>query len=181
MKNLYILIALLLALSIFPQKTYAAENHSGSSAQLIAYGDSISNMQDPRVLALKNVFNKYNSPLTPYADLYIKHADKNGVDWKLLPAISGLESSFGRYYMPGSHNVYGWGGGYIYFQSWEEGIKNINKALKRNYIDKGADNVYSIGPIYAESPTWAVRVNRFMEEINQEYIKISTSNLTVTL
>ena len=136
---------------------------------------------DMRVDALRNFFEKRNSPLVPYAKAYVELADKHGVDWKLLPAISGLESSFGIHLMPGSHNGYGWGGGHIYFSSWEEGIDTINKALAEKYYGRGANTVWKIGPIYAESPTWAVRVNSFMEQIEAEHNKLQNSKLALTI
>ncbi|MEO7292078.1 MAG: hypothetical protein ABIW34_03185, partial [Ginsengibacter sp.] len=64
---------------------------------------------DLRVKALERVFAKHNSPLLPYARAYVETSDKYNVDWKLLPAIAGLESSYGKHQMPGSHNSYGWG------------------------------------------------------------------------
>lgn len=176
MKTIFLFTALLLAVIISPQKTFAEKNNS-SSAALTPQVKSINKIDDSRVEALQNVLNKYNSPLAPYARDYVTMADKHGVDWKLLPAISGLESSFGKHFMPNSYNVYGWGGGHIYFDSWEDGIDTINKTLRANYMDKwGATDVWSIGPIYAESPTWAVRVNSFMEKINDEYVAISVVN-----
>lgn len=138
-------------------------------------------VKDSRVIALEKVFAKYNSPLVPLAQTYVDTADKYGIDWKLLPAISGLESSFGVYLMPSSHNAYGWGGGYIYFTSWEEGIDKINATLKSNYYNRGANTVWTIGPIYAESPTWAVRVNNFMEQIAFQYAKIESQKVTLTI
>ena len=51
------------------------------------------NSRDMRVKALENVFESYNSPLTPHAAFYIETADKYKVDWRLLPSIAGLESS----------------------------------------------------------------------------------------
>ena len=136
---------------------------------------------DVRTKAVRNIFKKYNSPLVDQAQFYVKYGDEYGVDWKLLPAISGLESSFGVYLMPGSYNGYGWGGGRIYFDSWEDGIRTINKALRERYIDRGATDVWSIGPIYAESPTWAIRVNGIMNEINEEYQKLSTLSLAISI
>lgn len=136
---------------------------------------------DNRVKALESVFEKHNSPLLPYAKAYVDMADKYNVDWKLLPSISGLESSFGLHQMPGSHNSYGWGGGLIYFNSYEEGIQTITSTLRSNYYDRGADTVYKIAPIYAESPTWAPRVTRFMDEIESEYQKIGMTRLALTI
>ena len=181
MKKLLILITLLLVLA-FPTHTHAADKISQASATLVQSNpgaDPILN--DMRVKALENVFKKHNSPLATEAVNYVKYADLYGVDWKLLPAISGLESSFGLRLMPGSYNAYGWGGGHIYFDSWEDGIKTINKSLRERYMDRGAIDVWSIGPIYAESPTWAVRVNRFMSEINAEYLKLTTFTLAPTI
>mgnify|MGYP003393774385 CR=1 FL=1 len=136
---------------------------------------------DHRVEALEKVFEKYNSPLLPYASAYVQSADKHGVDWKLLPSIAGLESSFGKRLMPGSYNGYGWGGGHIYFASWEDGIDKINSSLALKYYGRGANTVWSIGPIYAESPTWAVRVNGFMNQIDAQLAKIEIKKAPLTI
>lgn len=182
MKKLILLAALLLVASFNPTNTFAATN-AASSAALTPVNLGEKETMDSRVKALTNVFNKYKSPLAPYAKAYVAAADKHGVDWRLLPAISGLESSFGKHYIEGTHNVYGWGSGRIYFDSWEHGIDHINKTLKANYMEKwGAKDVWEIGPIYAESPTWAVRVDKFMREINTEYIAVSAKDsLTLNL
>ncbi|MBP7832252.1 MAG: glucosaminidase domain-containing protein [Candidatus Levybacteria bacterium] len=174
MRQLILLVALLLVTSLFPTNIYAATN-AASSAALTPIQLAPKEAIDSRVKALENVLEKYNSPLKPYAKAYVEAADKHGVDWRLLPSIAGLESSFGKHYIPGTYNVYGWGSGRIYFDSWEDGIDHINSKLKANYMDKwGAKDVWEIGPIYAESPTWAVRVNSFMSQIDKEYLAIST-------
>lgn len=165
---------------IFPKTTDAEMLYKTASAQLVVNADNISS-DDIRVAALKRVFEKYDSPLVQVADSYVELADKNGIDWKLLPAISGLESSFGKRLMPNSYNAYGWGGGYIYFESWEDGIDTITKALSEKYYGRGADNVWKIGPIYAESPTWAVRVNSFMKSIEKEYVSLLRDEVTITI
>ncbi len=181
MKKLIFALAIIFALGLFPQQSQAAEV-SYSSAKLTSKIVAVKSIEnDARVRALKNVFARHNSPLVDEAEHYVRYADQYGVDWKLLPAISGLESSWGIALMPGSHNAYGWGGGHIYFESWEDGIRTINAALKSNYINRGATDVWSIGPIYAESPTWAVRVNRFMNEINAEYLKLTTFTLAPSI
>lgn len=172
MKKLVTVIAFLIAITLFPSKTEAFENASYTSAKL----DSIqvkAESKDLRVQALQNVFDRYNSPLSEYASSYVQTADVYGIDWKLLPAIAGLESGFGRAMIHGSHNAYGWGSGRIYFDSWEDGIDTILASLRTRYVDRGATTVSEIGSIYAESPTWAVRVERFMNEIAEEYNRLS--------
>lgn len=161
-------------------QAYATEKSMQTSA-VLAVTEKPVETEDLRVKALEQVFGKYNSPLKPYAKAYVTTADKYGVDWKLLPAISGLESSFGQAQMPGSYNSYGWGRGYIYFNSVESGIDTVLSGLKQNYINRGALTVEAIGPIYSESPTWAVRVKRFMNEIDIAYKKLESNVLTLTI
>lgn len=181
MKKIFMFIALFFAISISSTPiTYAAEKYAVPSAQLTPLR-STSEQLDPRAKALKKVFEKYNSPLAEVAYAYVKYADVYNIDWKLLPAISGLESSYGIHLMPGSHNAYGWGGGRIYFDSWEEGIETISRSLRTRYYDRGADTVETIGPIYAESTTWVPRVNFIMNQFEEEYVRIALSELEPTL
>ncbi len=174
MKKIILVLALIFVASLLPKKAFAQDVARPSASLVSNLTCKADALNDKRVAALRNVFARHNSPLVEYAGLYVKYADENGVDWRLLPAISGLESSFGIYLIQGTHNGYGWGGGTIYFDSWEDGIATIDKALRQNYIDRGATDVWSIGPIYAESPTWSVRVNSFMNEIDEEYKTLST-------
>lgn len=180
MKKLLILIALTIATFAFIQTAEAASDSAGVSAKLKPI-ETQKTQKDKRVEALERVFEKYNSPLVPYAGAYVKSADQYGVDWKLLPSISGLESGFGKHMIDGTYNAYGWGSGRIYFTSWEDGIDKINKSLSERYYARGADTVWTIGPIYAESPTWSVRVNSFMEKIEAEYSGQAADGLEVTI
>ncbi len=180
MNKLIIIAVIIIAALVLPNKIEAYQNEQTSSAKLAFNVERISS-EDIRVQALRRMFEKYSSPLADMAGSYVEFADKNGVDWKLLPAISGLESSFGKRLMPNSHNAYGWGGGYIYFDSWEHGIDTITKALSAKYYARGADTVWTIGPIYAESPTWAIRVNSFMQKIEQEYVTLLRDEVKITI
>lgn len=170
------------ALSIFVGtnilKAYA--DTTPTTVPIVVASENIRNT-DLRVVALEKVFKKYNSPLEPYASDFVKTADKYNVDWKLLPAISGLESSFGVYQMAGSYNSYGWGGGRIYFPSWESGIDTVISGLKTNYIGDNSYSPYTIGPTYSESPTWAPRVERFMDEIDLEYSELKAQQIPLTI
>lgn len=181
MRKLFLLIALLAAISITPQ-TQAQTTSALTSAKLATRQNGEVKSSDSRVVALETVLNKYKSPLTPYASFYVKYADENDLDWKLLPGIAGLESTFGRFMIDGTYNAYGWGSGQIYFKDWEDGIKTINQALRENYKEKwGAETVAEIGPIYAESPTWSSRVSYFMDEINDVYIDLTSSSLDLNI
>lgn len=118
--------------------------------------------------AIENIFIKYQSPLVDDASQFIYICQKYQLDCYLLPAIAGLESTFGRFVYPQSFNPFGWGGGYIMFRDWNESIETVAKGLRENYLNKGADNVEKIGAIYSESPTWAQRVKFLKEMFVQE-------------
>lgn len=125
---------------------------------------------DVRALKLAKYFFKHESPLGYLAPEFVMIADKYGLDYRLLPAISGVESTFGRNYLNGTFNVYGWGGGLLYFNSWSEGIEKVASGLKNNYVDKGAQSVEQIGYIYCppNAVKWSYNVNYFMNEIEKE-------------
>ncbi len=174
MKKIILLLLLTAFFAANATNSYAATNVP--STKVLAMQS-----KDMRVVALQNVLEKYNSPLAPYAAFYIETADKNEMDWRLLPAIAGLESSFGLHQMPGSHNSYGWGGGHIYFDSVEDGISIVLGALKTKYASRGATTVETIAPIYSESSTWAPRVRFFMNKFEAEYARLGMHSLELTI
>lgn len=128
----------------------------------------VAKQTDPRTLILKKYFARYNSPLEAHAQDFIEAADTYGVDWKLVPAISGVESTFGKA-IPGGYNGWGWG---VYgdqalgFSSWRDGIFTVTKGLKEDYMSRGLLTPYQLNTRYAASPTWGWRVDFFMKDIN---------------
>lgn len=121
---------------------------------------------DYRVYALKAFFEKYNSPLTEYADEFVYWADQYQIDWRMVPAITGVESTFGKRIPANSFNAYGWANGEYSFSSWEDSIKHVTGTLKEKYIDKGADTIPEIARRYAPpSTTWGTKVKYFMNKI----------------
>jgi len=130
---------------------------------------------DQRVVVLENFFNKYGSPLKPYAEEFIKAADYYEIDWRLLPAITGIESCFGKYIPTNSYNAYGWNGGDYQFKSWPDSIWRVAEALKTKYYDRGAKSIPQIARIYAPpSIIWAGAVTHFTAEIEQAFNLVPT-------
>lgn len=181
-KILIAISTLFLIILIKPSSIYAQELLAGSSAALLK--PVASEATDSRVRILREYLEKYNSPLVPYAATFVETADKYNLDWKLVAAISGVESTFGREIPYESFNGWGWGiygDNMIRFSSWKEGIETISEGLRTKYIDKwGAKDVYEIGRFYAASPTWAQRVEYFMGKI-EEYQILSLANLSISL
>jgi len=131
---------------------------------------------DPRAQILQEYLAQYNSPLQNHASSFVEAADLYNLDWKLVAAISGVESTFGKF-VPGgttpqysSYNAWGWGvygTQAIYFKSWREGIFTVSEGLRKNYFNKGLTNPYVINRVYAASPTWGSNVTYFLNSMNK--------------
>lgn len=124
---------------------------------------------DNQAKILAQYLSKQNSPLQYHAQDFINAAKVYNLDWRLLPAIAGVESTFGKF-IPGGYNAWGWGvygNQAIYFSSWKEAIFAVSKGLRENYLDKGLTDPYAINRIYAVSPTWGGKVTYFMQDIEK--------------
>ena len=183
MKRLLISSILLIIILSQAPRTFAQEYSSGSSAVLIKPVDG--KTSDSRTKILKEYLKQYNSPLVPFAQNFVDTADKYNLDWKLVAAISGVESTFGQQIPDNSFNGWGWGiygENMIRFSSWEQGIETVSEGLRTRYIDGwGAKDVYEIGRFYAASPTWAQRVEYFMDSIDQFKDAKLATNLSISL
>lgn len=183
MKKLFFLIILISLLSTTSRDAFAAAISSVPSAQL--QPNSIKQEEDSRVKILKEFLKKYNSPLAENANDFVSFADKYSLDWKLVTAISGLESTFGQQIPYNSYNGWGWGiygNNVIYFSSWKEGIETVSRGLRENYLDKwGTTNIYEIGEMYAASPTWASRVTYLMDTIAEFALANPKNTLSLSL
>jgi len=183
MKYTYIkiLITVIFLLFISTGTSLANNNASASSAKL--QPEIEVKVIDARSEVLQRYLNEYDSPLAMSSGEFVKYADEYSLDWRLVAAIAGLESTYGKHIPYNSYNAWGWG---IYgdnvkrFNSWEDGIETISKGLRENYLrDLEYSDPYIIGPTYAASPTWAVRVTYFMDRIENYRIKEAKNNLTL--
>lgn len=163
--------------------SYAFNQASGSSANL---KPSIEiKTIDNRADILESFLKQYDSPLASHAEDFIFYADKYNLDWRLVASIAGLESTFGKRIPYESYNGWGWGvygDNVIRFDSWTDGIETISKGLRENYLkDKPDSDPYFIGPTYASSPTWAVRVTFFMNRMDEYRVRNAKSTLALAL
>lgn len=75
----------------------------------------------------------YDSPLAGYGKKFVEEADKNDIDWRLLVAIAGQESTFGRHACKKADNsVFGYGGCRINFPSIDNAIEKVSASLGGN-------------------------------------------------
>lgn len=158
-----ILVTSLLGLAV--RGVNAQEANSDSSASIKT--DVTTSGFDYRVENLRNFLAKYNSPLTEYAPEFVSYADANGLDYRLVPSISGVESTFGKQIPARSFNAYGWANGNFAFKSWPDSINVVSTTLRNEYVDKGAASIYRIARRYAPpSTTWAGHVSYFVGKID---------------
>lgn len=153
-----------MALILVSARASYAQNTVSQSATIKTV--AVENSFDYRVENLKEFLEKYNSPLAPYASDFVAYADKYGLDYRMVPAITGVESTFGKKIPANSFNAYGWANGNYSFKSWTDSIQVVSMTLKQNYLDKGKTSVKKIARTYAPpSSSWASKVNYFMKKI----------------
>ncbi len=126
-------------------------------------------ISDGRVVNLKIFFRKNSSPLYDFAEVIVRESDKNGFDYRLLPAIAMQESTLCRSIPEDSHNCWGWGiygDKVIRFDGYEEAIKVVAAGLKKDYLDNGLITATKIMEKYTPSSpngSWARSVNHFLK------------------
>lgn len=161
----YILITSAFLIFTTNARVCRAENLAASSATIKS--STSASGYDYRVENLRNFLKKYNSPLAEYAKEFVDYADSNNIDYRLVPAITGVESTFGKRIPKGSYNAYGWANGAYTFESWEDSISHVSETLKTKYFDRGVESISEIARVYAPpSTTWGGKVSFFVSKID---------------
>lgn len=131
---------------------------------------------DARASLLRQYLEEQKSPMAPYADVIVKNADLYQFDYRLLVAIAGCESNWGKRMPSGdSHNAWGIA---VYtgqqsgatYKNWVDAINWVSKYVKEKYHDKGITNLKQISAIWAPPSvetgySWANCVESLTSEI----------------
>ena len=125
---------------------------------------------DARPEMVKQYLAYYKSPLAPLSDFIVQTADKYSLDFRLITAIAQQESNLCKIIPPETFNCWGWGihkNGTLGFSSYEEGIEEVSKGLRNEYLNKGYGTVEEIMSKYTPSSngSWAHGVSQFMGEM----------------
>jgi len=93
------------------------------------------------------------SPMEGVGSTCIASEERWGVPCSWLIAIAGYESGFGtKGYAVGTSNAWGWN---IHngqsFGSWGLGMEAVAQGLKSGYLDRGANDLWTIGQYYCHS------------------------------
>ena len=116
--------------------------------------------RDPRLARLKVYFTRCQCPVGELSADFLIAADINGLDWRLLPSISVVESSGGKNYK--NNNVFGWDSCKQRFPSVRDGIHHVARQLAHSpvYRHKNLDRMLRAYNCAGNYPALVRRVMR---------------------
>ncbi len=98
--------------------------------------------QKAKAEAIDAYFRARNMPLEGYGEKFVLEAEKNDLDWRLLAAISVIETTGGKFSCQGAYkrtgnieytyNPFGWGSCKIPFESIDKAIETVGHNLGGN-------------------------------------------------
>jgi hypothetical protein len=117
---------------------------------------------DMRLERLKAFFGKLNCPAKDYTVDFIAAAERYGLDWRLLPSISYVESTGGK--SAKNNNLFGWNCGRTGFASISASIHEVGSRLGRSplYRSKNLDQLLAT---YNPTGDYAQKVKNVMRRI----------------
>ncbi len=117
---------------------------------------------DTRFLLLNEFFEERDCPAQEYAAHFLAAADRHKLDWRLLPSISLVESSGGKYYR--NNNILGWDNGRQEFPSVRSGIYHVASRLANSkfYRNKTTEQMLRV---YNPNPGYGGLVQRVMRQV----------------
>jgi hypothetical protein len=94
---------------------------------------------------------------------FLKAADSHGLDWRLLPSISLVETGAGR--DAKNNNIFGWDSGRKAYSSVRQAIYHVASRLASSklYENKNLDQLLAT---YNPVPQYADRVKSVMSQFN---------------
>ena len=90
---------------------------------------------DLREAILRRFFNEKHCPAETYAGVFVTEADVYGLDWRLLPSLSMVESGGGKH--APNNNLFGWANGNMHFGSISEAIHHVASTLSLGKAYRG--------------------------------------------
>ena len=117
---------------------------------------------DGRLARLQAFFGKSDCPAKAYSDDFLSAADRYKLDWRLLPSLSFVESTGGKWAR--NNNLFGWGSGRATFQTARASIHEVAYRLTHSdlYRSKTLDQLLAI---YNPTGEYAQKVKSVMAQI----------------
>jgi len=130
--------------------------------KIVSAANRTSPFPDIRAERLSGFFKAYHCPTPHYVQDYLQAADRYGLDYRLLPAISVRETTCGL--AEANNNRWGYHPGRQSFPSVRAGIEFLARqlAMKPPYRGKSLDKkLWTYNP----RPTYPEEVRRIMRQI----------------
>jgi hypothetical protein len=124
---------------------------------------AVSSKKDPRLERLTSFFARLRCPVLPLSADFIRAADENHLDWRLLPSISVVESGGGKRYR--NNNIFGWDNGFYPFTSIRSGIHEVAFRLAHSPIYRNHDAIGKLR-LYNPDASYSVQVVQVMNRIS---------------
>jgi hypothetical protein len=126
---------------------------------------------DLREAILRKFFRDNHCPAEGFAGVFVAEADAHGLDWRLLPSLSIVETGGGKH-APGN-NLFGWANGRTTFDSFTAAIHHVATFLDIGKPYKGKDLdgkllTYNRRPEYRNLVTGIMRQIAPSQEIEVE-------------
>lgn len=131
--------------------------------------EKVSSLEE-RAAKIDAYYKKRGMPLEGYGLKLAEAAEKNDLDWRLLPAISIKETTGGKFAC--HQNPFGWGSCKIKFADFDEAIETVARNLGGNnpvtreyYKNKTTDE--KLARYNSVIPTYTEEIHEFMDLIEQ--------------
>lgn len=132
-------------------------------------------MPDSRLQRLEHFFSKRRSPLLQLSSELLIAADKNGLDWRLLPSISIVESEGGKACR--NNNVFGWLSGKRRFPSIQAGIHYVANRLAHSRLYEDRQTMEKLSA-YNPVPGYPRRIAMVMDTLENTEVLTDRVNGT---
>lgn len=136
-----------------------------------------------KAAAIDQYFKDRDMPLYGNGMTMVLEAEKNDLDWRLIPAIAVRESTGGKFECKkADYNAFGWGSCKINFKSDAHAIETVarnlggnNPKTARHYADKNVKEILQAYNPPSVVPRYAEQVMNIMNVIGPEQITITNT------
>src|SRR3954451_3103930 len=150
----------ILPMGICLEKAGSAPN---VKASVVRQSSQVAPAPDPRTERLKTFFSSLHCPVSYLSAEFVRASDENGLDWRLLPSISVIESGGGKAYK--NNNLFGWANGDYLFSTLKAGIHEVADKLGKSPLSRNRDVPAKLH-LYNPNEEYATNVMTVMTRIS---------------
>src|SRR4030042_4152354 len=154
---IFAVIALAIVINPFKSQTKNNSHYYVYASKPLVLNQSTFKIEtkESRAQKINKVFRDYKCPLEGLGDIFVTEADKNGIPWWMVAAISFQESTCGKR-IPHidnnpSYNAWGYavyGDNVHEFDNWVQGIEVVSRYLGRRFFSQGITDSKEIMRVY---------------------------------